>query len=154
MAETKRNQKKVWEREKAGRRRERIFHQEDQRIIKEIDSPKVSIDMLMSKSELDLLEQRIERLKKKLAKIGPMRPGSISKQYRDRKNQQGEYYQLSYTHKMRSRTEHVWPEHVKLLQRETAEYKKFKKLTAELVDLSIEISKARVALLREKGSNS
>ena len=108
----------------------------------------------MTKSKIDLLEKRIETLKKKLAQIGPMRPGSISKQYRDRKNQQGEYYQLSYTHKMRSRTEHVWPDHVKSLQGENEEYKKFKKLTAELVDLSIEISKAKVALLREKESKS
>ena len=53
-----------------------------------------------------------------------MRPGSISKQYRDRQRQRGVYYQLSYTHKMRSRTEHVWPDHVKGLRKETEEYKK------------------------------
>ncbi len=50
-----------------------------------------------------------------------MRPGSISKQYRDRQRQRGVYYQLSYTHKMRSRTEHVWPDHVKGLRKETEE---------------------------------
>ncbi len=47
-----------------------------------------------------------------------MRPGSISKQYRDRQRQRGVYYQLSYTHEMRSRTEHVWPDHVKGLRKE------------------------------------
>ncbi len=79
-----------------------------------------------------------------------MRPGSISKQYRDRQRQRGVYYQLSYTHKMRSRTEHVWPDHVKGLRKETEEYKKFKKLTTELIDLSIELSKAKIALLRSQ----
>ncbi len=74
-----------------------------------------------------------------------MRPGSISKQYRDRQRQRGVYYQLSYTHKMRSRTEHV-----KGLRKETEEYKKFKKLTTELIDLSIELSKAKIALLRSQ----
>ena len=62
--------------------------------------------------------------------------------------QYGIYYQLSYTHKMRSRTEHVWPEHVPRLKKEIAEYKKFKKLTTEVIDLSIELSKAKIALLR------
>jgi hypothetical protein len=100
------------------------------------------------------LEQRIEKLLIKLVKIGPMRPGSISKQYRDRKNQRGVYYQLSYTHKMKSRTEHVWPEHVKMLRAEIAEYKKFKVLTTELVDLSIELSKAKVARLRHEAEGS
>ncbi len=85
-----------------------------------------------------------------------MRPGSISKQYRDRQRQRGVYYQLSYTHEMRSRTEHVWPDHVKGLRKETEEYKKFKKLTTELIelieliDLSIELSKAKIALLRSQ----
>ncbi len=82
-----------------------------------------------------------------------MRPGSISKQYRDRQRQRGVYYQLSYTHEMRSRTEHVWPDHVKGLRKETEEYKKFKKfkkLTTELIDLSIELSKAKIAPLRSQ----
>jgi hypothetical protein len=44
---------------------------------------------------------------------------------------------------MRSRTEHVWPEHLKELRAENAEYKKFKQWTGELIDLSIELSKAK-----------
>lgn len=97
------------------------------------------------------MEKRIEKIVGMLAEIGPMRPGSISKQYRDRENQRGVYYQLSYTHKMKSRTEHVWPEHVKALRKEVEEYKRFKKLTAELIDLSIELSKAKIAHLRGLG---
>ena len=83
-----------------------------------------------------------------------MRPGSISKQYRDRQNQSGAYFQLSYTHKMRSKTEHVWPEHVKELRAELAEYKKFKKLTGEVIELSIELSKEKIARLRDQSGGS
>ncbi len=110
--------------------------------------------MLMHKSQINQLEKRIEKLLEKLVGIGPMRPGSISKQYRDRENQKGVYYQLSYTHKMRSRTEHVWPEHLKELRAEIAEYKKFKQLTGELIDLSIELSKGKIARLRNQSDDS
>jgi hypothetical protein len=108
----------------------------------------------MSTSQIKLLEIKIRKLLEKLVEIGPMRPGSISKQYRDRQNQRGVYYQLSYTHKMKSRTEHVWPDHVKMLRAELAEYKKFKALTAELIDLSIELSKGKIARLRDQSGGS
>jgi len=104
----------------------------------------------MITSQIKLLERKIDKILEKLVKIGPMRPGSISKQYRDRQNQRGVYYQLSYTHKMKSRTEHVWPDHVKKLRTELAEYKKFKALTGELIDLSIELSKGKIARLRDQ----
>ncbi len=103
----------------------------------------------MKTREITSLENRIATLRKRLAGLGPMRPGSISKQYRDRESRKGLYYQLSYTHKMQSRTEHVWPEHVKSLRKELAEYKKHKKMTGELIDLSIELSKAKIACLRQ-----
>lgn len=104
----------------------------------------------MHTKKINLLEKRIEKIMGKLASIGPMRPGSISKQYRDRQNQSGAYYQLSYTHKMKSRTEHVWPDHVKALKKEIEEYRKFKELTTELIELSIELSKAKIARLRDQ----
>ena len=108
----------------------------------------------MNKSQINQIERRIEKLLEKLVRVGSMRPGSISKQYRDRENQKGVYYQLSYTHKMKSRTEHVWPEHVKELRAETAEYKKFKQCTGELIDLSIELSKGKIARLRNQSADS
>ena len=108
----------------------------------------------MSKLKISQMEKRIEKILEKLAQIGSMRPGSISKQYRDRENQKGVYYQLSYTHKMRSRTEHVRPEQLKELRAETAEYKKFKKLTIDLIDLSIELSKEKIARLKNQSADS
>ncbi len=100
------------------------------------------------------IEKKIAKLLEKIASVGPMRPGSISKQYRDRENRRGAYYQLSYTHKMRSRTEHVWPEHVTALRKEVAEHKKFKRLAQEVVDLSIELSKEKIAQLRDQADES
>jgi hypothetical protein len=100
------------------------------------------------------IEKKIARLLEKIASVGPMRPGSISKQYRDRANRLGAYYQLSYTHKMRSRTEHVWPAHVAALRKEVAEHKKFKRLVQEVIDLSIELSKEKIAQLRDQADES
>ena len=94
------------------------------------------------------LEKKIGNRLGQLGSVGAMRPGSLNKQYRDKEKQKGIYYQLSYTHKMRSRTEHVRVDHVPRLKKEIAEYKKFKRLSTEVIDLSIELSKAKIALLR------
>jgi hypothetical protein len=100
------------------------------------------------------LEKKIASRVEMLGSVGAMRPGSLNKQYRDKDRQKGIYYQLSYTHKMRSRTEHVWLDHVPGIKKEIAEYKKFKKLTTEVIALSIELSKARIALLRMQSKES
>ena len=104
----------------------------------------------MQDQNIEVIDKKIARLLSKLANLGEMRPGSISKQYRDREKKRGVYYQLSYTHRMKSRTEHVWPEHRKMLEKENAEYKKFRALTQELIDLSIERSKLNIARLRDQ----
>ena len=106
----------------------------------------------MTMQKIKKLEKRIEILRKKIAGLGPMRPGGISKQYLDRANRRGSYYQLSYTHKGKSRTEHVWPEHVDQLKQEIAEYKKHKKLYAQLIELSIDLSKTKIEYLRDQNS--
>ena len=103
----------------------------------------------MTKKKIEALDRRIAKLLEKLTQIRAMRPGSISRQYRDRERKSGIYYQLSYTHNMISRTEHVWPEHLVVLEEEISEYRKFKALTRELIALSIERSKANIAYLRE-----
>jgi len=53
------------------------------------------------------IERRIERIKAELAAIGDMRPGSLTKQYKDPESQSGPYYQLSYTLDRQSRTEYT-----------------------------------------------
>ena len=47
---------------------------------------------------------RINRIKHALDRLGPMRPGSISRQFRNPQERKTPFYQISYTHQMKSRT--------------------------------------------------
>jgi len=60
-----------------------------------------------------------------------MRPGSLTRQYHNPKDKTGAYYQLSYTHKMKSHTEYVRREYVAEIRKQIFHYKRFKKLVQE-----------------------
>jgi hypothetical protein len=96
----------------------------------------------MSKT-LSRQEVRIERIKRDLMALGPMRPGSLSRQYRDAETKKRPFYQISYTHKGLGRSEYVRPENLAQMRRETANFKRFRKLVEEWVDLSLEVSQRR-----------
>jgi hypothetical protein len=51
------------------------------------------------------IERRIARIKETLGQIGPMRPSSLTRQYRNPKQRVGAYWQISYTRQMKSHTE-------------------------------------------------
>ena len=85
------------------------------------------------------LEERIRRIKAALQEIGDIRPGVLSRQGPSGK----EYYQVSYTHKMRSRTEYVRTASVARVKKEIQAYKRFKALTQKWIDLALELSKIR-----------
>ena len=106
----------------------------------------------MSEKRIKQIERRIERIKKELAGVGPMRPGSLTRQYKNPKEQKGPYWQVSYTRNMRSKSDYVRADCVTDVRRQIAAYKRFKKLTEEWVDLGIEASKLRMTLDKEKGS--
>ena len=91
------------------------------------------------------IEKTIEKIKQELQTIQQMRPGSLTRQYHNPKDKTGAYYQLSYTHKMRSRTEYVRPEYVEQLRKQINEYKRFKELVEEWIDLGIQHSKMQIA---------
>jgi hypothetical protein len=95
------------------------------------------------------LEAKIDKIRKMLMTLGPMRPGSISKQFRDPKEKRSPFYQISYTHRMKSRSEYVRPENLKALQRETAAFKRFRALVDTWVELALELSQLRI---REGGT--
>ena len=61
----------------------------------------------MSQKRIQQIEQRIDRIKRALLEIGPMRPGSLTRQYKDPQHHTGAYWQISYTRRMKSRTEYV-----------------------------------------------
>ena len=90
--------------------------------------------------KMQVIEKKIEKIKQELLKIGEMRPGSLTLQYQKPKEKKGAFYQISYTHHMRSKTQHVKPEFVDDLREQIVNYKRFKTLTSEWVDLAIEYS--------------
>lgn len=89
-------------------------------------------------------EERMERIKRQLMNLGPMRPGSLSRQYRDPGTKKRPFHQLSYTHKGRGRSEYVRSENLGQLRRETANFKRFRKLAEQWVELSLKTSQRRV----------
>jgi len=92
------------------------------------------------------LEARIERIKRELMALGAMRPGSLSRQYRDPKTKKRPFHQISYTHKGRGRSEYVRSENLAQIRRETANFRRFRKLAEQWVDLSLEASQLRVRI--------
>jgi hypothetical protein len=76
-------------------------------------------------------------------KVGMMRPGSLTKQV-NRRLKSGnviEAWQLSYTHKMKSRTDYVRKAMVEKTADQVNEFKRFKALVEEWIDLAIEQAK-------------
>ena len=106
------------------------------------------------------MERRVERIKAELQKIGNMRPGSLNTQLtvcgrkgcrcQDDKNpkKHGPYYQLSYVHQGKSSTQFIQKPLLAKVTRQLENFKAFKALTAEWVDLSLAIAKANLQLER------
>jgi hypothetical protein len=103
----------------------------------------------MTIKKLQQIEGRIIKIKKELQKVGEMRPGTLSKQYKDPENKKGEYHQLSFTHKMKSRTDYIRPIFVKETEEQINAYKYFKKLLEEWIDLSIEYCRLKMDLVKQ-----
>ena len=93
------------------------------------------------------IKRRIERIKRELAQLGDMRPGSLSVQTR---SWGGEYHQLSYTHQGRGRTEYVSTDNKKQVEQQIANYRKFRDLTKEWVDLGIQLCKIKTKRTEQK----
>ena len=106
-------------------------------------------------------EKRIARIKEELQAIGDMRPGSLNQQYTvcgkegcrcadpDHPQKHGPYYQLSYVHNGKSTTQFIAKESVGNVRRQLENYKKFRELTAEWVDLALTIAKEKLRLEKE-----
>ena len=94
------------------------------------------------------MEKQIARIQRALAQLGPMRPGTLGRQYRDPKTKRGGFWQVSYTHRMRSRSEYVRPERLRAVRAELANFRKFRRLTERWVDLSLDVSRMKRKLPR------
>lgn len=107
------------------------------------------------------IEKKIARIKEQLAALGPMRPGSLSRQYAacqkkgcacmDPVNpkKHGPFYQLSYSHAGKSTTRFVRPGYVNKIKRELANYKRYKRLTQDWVSLALALSQLQLEEARK-----
>jgi hypothetical protein len=112
--------------------------------------------------QIKKLEKRIEDIKAKLALIGEMRPGSINAQLTvcgnsscrcadpKRPRKHGPYYQLSYVHQGKSTTQFIQKELVGAVRAQLANYKNFKALTTEWVDIALALAKAKLQAAKER----
>ena len=105
----------------------------------------------MSQKRIQPIEFRLQQIKRALLEIGPMRPGSLTRQYKDPQHHVGAYWQISYTRRMKSRTEYVRKEWVKEVRRQIATHKRFKRLIDRWLDLSIEALTANHADYETQG---
>lgn len=100
-------------------------------------------------------ERRIEQLKERMARLGPLHPGSISQQFnvcgkahcrcKDRPHpvKHGPDYQLSYVVSGRSTSRFLKREEVGEVRRRIKRYQSLKKWMAELVQASVEMARKR-----------
>src|ERR1017187_7030460 len=100
----------------------------------------------MTTKRLAQIDQRIEIIKAELAAIGDMRPGSLSRQFRDPKARTWAHYQLSFTLDMKRRAYYIPRQCVGQGRREVANYKRLKTLSATWIVLSIERSRLSMRL--------
>lgn len=92
---------------------------------------------------LGAIERKISKLLKSLGQAGPMRPGTLSIQYRNPGQKKIPFHQLSYTFKGKSRSEYVRPDNLASVEQELRNYKKFQQLVNTIIELSLEASRLR-----------
>ena len=97
------------------------------------------------------LQREIERIKRDLAALGDLRPGSLSQQYNVCGNptcrckasppeKHGPYYQVSYTRKGRSGTKFVRKEHLASVKRQLKNYTKLRELVDRWIEAGAKLS--------------
>jgi hypothetical protein len=103
----------------------------------------------MQNKKIKNLEEKILKLKRSIADLKDLRPGTVSEQIAGGPNRKPrKYWQISYTHKMRSKTDYIRDEMVPVIKRETEEYKKFKKIVDKIIELSIKLSKEKIEMAK------
>ena len=108
----------------------------------------------MEDPQLARWQAQLAQTQADLVTVGPMRPGSLSRQYKDPAARTGAYWQLSYTHNMRSRTRYVRPEELTRLKPLLANFRRFRRLIDRCVDLSIKIADRQTELRRSAPDKS
>ena len=112
-----------------------------------------------------VLQHRIAAIKGALAALGPLRPGTLSRQYNvcgtpgcrckaDPDHRHGPYHQLSYTWHGRSRSEFVREPELARVQEQLHTYARLRSLIDQWVDAAIELARLERQHLRSPQENS
>lgn len=114
----------------------------------------IAIFLFMNR-ETRSLERQIEKVKKELTQLGPLRVGSITEQYNvcgtpdcrckaSPPQKHGPYYQLSYARKGKSTTRFVRPENLSEVKSQLQNYKRLRTLVDRWIDAEIELADLRM----------
>jgi macrodomain Ter protein organizer (MatP/YcbG family) len=108
------------------------------------------ISVMKNKPSIEKLEKEIEALKQQLLALGPMHPGSISRQYSKcgtptcrchhptKPKKHGPYNKLVYVHRGKNVCRFVREDCVNEMKDRLATYKTFRKLMDKWIKLSIQ----------------
>ena len=100
-------------------------------------------------------EAQIAQIKRQLQALGPMRPGSLSRQYnvcgkpgcrcKDPKHprRHGPYYQLNYVYRGKKTSQFIRREILGQVRAELANYKKFRRLIEQWIGLALKVAQAK-----------
>ena len=103
---------------------------------------------------LKKMKEEIGWAKQQLLELGDIRPGSLTRQMRKAKKKYGGYWQLSYTHKGKGKTEYIRDANVRQVKTEIANFKRYRKLMNRLIDLSITLSQLKMNAGKEDNKDS
>ena len=110
---------------------------------------------MVPKSSVQAWEARIAQIKGQLQTLGPMRPGSVSRQFRvcgrpncrcvdpNHPRLHGPYYQVNYMYAGKKGAYYVQPDDLRNVRVELANYKKFRRLTTQWVGLTVKIARTK-----------
>jgi hypothetical protein len=109
------------------------------------------------KQPIRALETQIKAIKRELAALGELRPGSLSQQYNvcgspgcrckaSRPKKHGPYYQLSYTRKGKDGTRFVKQADVPAIREAMANYARLRALVDRWIDLATQLSDLKLEL--------
>jgi hypothetical protein len=101
------------------------------------------------------IERQIVKIKQELARLGPLHPGSLSRQYnvcgkpgcrcKDPRNpiRHGPYFKVSYVYRGRFSSRFVPRDQAKAVRVELANYKRLRELTEKWVGLSLRLAQEK-----------
>src|SRR6266404_5513567 len=118
----------------------------------------IMLSDMKTNQSIQTLEARIAQVKRQLQAQGPMRPGSLSRQYNvcgkpgcrckdhSHPRRHGPYYQLNYVYRGKKTSRFIRREILGQVRIELANYKKFRRLTDQWIGLAIKAAEAKEKL--------